>query len=1214
MSTNNLQKILPMLTWYKYASKALVLLTTFLWSGEADASHIVGGEMTYRCLGGQVYEITLTLRRDCFNGSPEAEFDDPAHIGIFDGEGSIIRTRSDFSLLLLEFRRDDTLNEILKTECEVVGGDVCVHTTTYRGKVELPFIKGGYILAYQRCCRNKTITNITDPELIGATYSVVISEDALRYCNSSPKFKPFPPIYICGDRPIVSDQSATDAEGDSIVYSLCVPYAGADTSNSKPSRPKYPFPEVQYKAPFGLKDLLGGTPPLRIDEYTGLLTGQPNAIGQYLVGICISEYRNGKLLSRVRRDFQYNVRFCTTNPVSNFEADNTVLCVGDSTVRFTNNSINARDYTWLFNFPDTTYISKETHPEFTFPGPGKYRVALVANRAKECIDTNYKDIFIYGEGYLKARFQASYEACRDSIELALSDLSTDSLLNIDTWNWSARLNNKIVTSTQRHPKFVFQDTGTVTISLTVHSEGGCEAYFEQDFVLHRLKPEFVLDKIPICIGESTRLILNPDSRFSYQWSPSEGLNCADCPDPLATPTRDTWYRLVLTDGNCTIEDSVYVMVSTLLNLQIAADTVLCSEEIELQANGGVESTIEWSDRSDFSNILGSGDFKLKATVRDSAIFYVRGKSAFNCPGGDSIIVYNRQVRFNPALDSARICQQDSFELNVVNHVPGQNILYQWEPGSFILEGQGSEKVKIVLPDCGDFPVMVTAINQYLCTDSDTVMVRSVCKPDVGFRVEKNCDNTLVSFTNESAPGNYMWDFGDNESSSEMSPVHFYAKPGRYTVRLTVNSECSNELDSILDIGLIMVELQDRVVSCNGKPVPLNPNANVNYNYSWTPAEGLDDPASPNPTATVSSTKTYKVRVFDKDIPDCFIDREVTVFVPPAIGLQVNSDTILCYTDTLLLKATTDTVVPSIEWTDQIGILLGRGYQLEQVFPDSGWVFAYATDKYGCGDVDSFRVITSHPQYRIEGDRLRCANQDGTIEFINLNAHQYTFRWTASNNSIVTDQNRPWIKIRPRDTTIYQLNFVNEYGCAYSDTFLVNISQFNPPLEAWADPPKIYLGQSTQLNVTPGHQDYTWVIPTNLSCTMCPDPIANPQRSILYQVTAINKDGCKGVADVSVIVVLPKCNEEDVYLPNIFSPNGDGENDILRIRSNFLESVEMYVYDRWGEKVFETKDIQKWWDGTFKGSSVPADVYGYYFVATCTDGQKYAQKGNVTLLR
>jgi gliding motility-associated-like protein len=430
----------------------------------------------------------------------------------------------------------------------------------------------------------------------------------------------------------------------------------------------------------------------------------------------------------------------------------------------------------------------------------------------------------------------------------------------------------------------------------------------------------------------------------------------------------------------------------------------------------------------------------------------------------------------------------------------------------------------------------------------------------------------------------------------------------------VNSECSNELDSILDIGLIMVELQDRVVSCNGKPVPLNPNANVNYNYSWTPAEGLDDPASPNPTATVSSTKTYKVRVFDKDIPDCFIDREVTVFVPPAIGLQVNSDTILCYTDTLLLKATTDTVVPSIEWTDQIGILLGRGYQLEQVFPDSGWVFAYATDKYGCGDVDSFRVITSHPQYRIEGDRLRCANQDGTIEFINLNAHQYTFRWTASNNSIVTDQNRPWIKIRPRDTTIYQLNFVNEYGCAYSDTFLVNISQFNPPLEAWADPPKIYLGQSTQLNVTPGHQDYTWVIPTNLSCTMCPDPIANPQRSILYQVTAINKDGCKGVADVSVIVVLPKCNEEDVYLPNIFSPNGDGENDILRIRSNFLESVEMYVYDRWGEKVFETKDIQKWWDGTFKGSSVPADVYGYYFVATCTDGQKYAQKGNVTLLR
>ncbi|MGB3084412.1 MAG: hypothetical protein WBB21_06830, partial [Saprospiraceae bacterium] len=149
-----------------------ILFLVCIYSPKAHASHIVGGEMSYKCLGGQVYEITLTLRRDCFNGSPEAEFDDPAHIGIFDTEGNPARNVGQFGLLLLDFRNDDTLNEILRTECEVVGGDVCVHTTTYRGKIELAFAKGGYTLAYQRCCRNKTITNISDPELIGATYSV----------------------------------------------------------------------------------------------------------------------------------------------------------------------------------------------------------------------------------------------------------------------------------------------------------------------------------------------------------------------------------------------------------------------------------------------------------------------------------------------------------------------------------------------------------------------------------------------------------------------------------------------------------------------------------------------------------------------------------------------------------------------------------------------------------------------------------------------------------------------------------------------------------------------------------------------------------------------------------------------------------------------------------------------------------------------------------
>lgn len=141
---------------------AILIACSFNNNSTLKASHIVGGEITYRHISGQLFEIRLSLRRDCFNGSPEAEFDDPAHIGVFDSEGALVRDVGLRGLIQMKFNKDDTLNEILRTECEVIGGDVCVHTTTYIDTVYLKPRLGGYTLAYQRCCRNKTITNIVD--------------------------------------------------------------------------------------------------------------------------------------------------------------------------------------------------------------------------------------------------------------------------------------------------------------------------------------------------------------------------------------------------------------------------------------------------------------------------------------------------------------------------------------------------------------------------------------------------------------------------------------------------------------------------------------------------------------------------------------------------------------------------------------------------------------------------------------------------------------------------------------------------------------------------------------------------------------------------------------------------------------------------------------------------------------------------------------------
>src|SRR4030095_4156134 len=176
------------------------------------------------CLGNDIYQVKLTVRRDCFQGASDAQFDDPASIGIFDmTTGQLITDLIGYpdGQLLINFNADDTLNEILVSDCSVISGDVCVHTTMYIANIVLPFRVTGYTLAYQRCCRNFTLDNIVNPLLTGMTLSADLSGPAQLTCNSSPQFGPYPGIYICANKEIHYDHHAVDLEGDSLVYSIC---------------------------------------------------------------------------------------------------------------------------------------------------------------------------------------------------------------------------------------------------------------------------------------------------------------------------------------------------------------------------------------------------------------------------------------------------------------------------------------------------------------------------------------------------------------------------------------------------------------------------------------------------------------------------------------------------------------------------------------------------------------------------------------------------------------------------------------------------------------------------------------------------------------------------------------------------------------------------------------------------------------------------------
>jgi gliding motility-associated-like protein len=171
-----------------------------------------------------------------------------------------------------------------------------------------------------------------------------------------------------------------------------------------------------------------------------------------------------------------------------------------------------------------------------------------------------------------------------------------------------------------------------------------------------------------------------------------------------------------------------------------------------------------------------------------------------------------------------------------------------------------------------------------------------------------------------------------------------------------------------------------------------------------------------------------------------------------------------------------------------------------------------------------------------------------------------------------------------------------------------------PISANAVPQSIVHGESSTLTYVgdPG-SIVTWSPNTNINPNTGYSVSATPDRPTTYTIT-ITKGPCKETLTVFVDVNLNGCIDSDVFIPNTFTPNADGNNDILYVRGLKVQEVYFAVYNRWGEMVWETNDRTKGWDGIYKGKPADVGVFGWYLKVKCFDGQETFKKGNVTLIR
>ena len=302
----------------------IFLFLLLLVSRAASAYHIAGGDMTTKWVGGNNFELLLKLYRDCSNPSA-ANFDQTIIISAYQ------RTTD----LLQDTFHVDLTNV---TDLELAGNGcvqppaVCMQQGDYNRIINLPPVAGGYYLVWERCCRNNTVTNLTQPDQVPMLFYHEMADPSLQ--NSSPVFNSAPLPYTCVGQYFRFNFDATDIDGDSLVYELSVPMAGGYTSNQDPNPfsafnslggqnlacPSAPYANAQWASGFSLSNICGSNTPIIIDRQTGLTEGIPDFAGFFAMAVNVYEYRNGALIGLIRREIEFTVIQCTGNSAPNLSA------------------------------------------------------------------------------------------------------------------------------------------------------------------------------------------------------------------------------------------------------------------------------------------------------------------------------------------------------------------------------------------------------------------------------------------------------------------------------------------------------------------------------------------------------------------------------------------------------------------------------------------------------------------------------------------------------------------------------------------------------------------------------------------------------------------------------------------------------------------------------------------------------------------------------
>ncbi len=1067
---------------------AIVMFALVSFMQDLGATHIVGGNINFRYIGNQRYEITLVFRRDCFTGDPDADFDDPAKVYFYKANGALAPVGLGSSgLLNMNFNPDDTLGNTFVSDCGFEGAQVCVQETEYKEIVKLPFIVGGYTMTYQRCCRNPTIQNIIEPLGTGGTWWTHISEETLLANNSNPVFDEWPAVYICAGDAIDFDHSAVDVDEDSLVYRLYTPYQGASIevpiSDKFDARPPYSRVGWNVVGGYGPENMLGSDVPLVIDPVMGVLSGIPDLTGQFLVGVAVDEYRDGVLLSTTRRDFQYNVRICSDPPTAIFTA-NDGDCDGRE-VQFQNTSLGGSDFLWNFNFPSTDpqFVSTEENPLFVYPVSGVYDVQLVVTRGTDdCRDVTVQQISAVSSD-IEVKYNLNILACNDDggYTISLSDQSTEPQVGFDlissSWTILQGTTPQVLTGSNITIDIIDED---FTLTLQVESETGCNKSKTDSISIEDLSTvtdfEYVLDG---CTDGSTAHLVLTDL--------SDGLN------PFDSPQSVTW-EVVTSVGTQTSNDSPYevdvpdtgtVTITQTTNFGGGCEAVEIKEfdiedfvpqafyhydatgcpddgsvDIDFTSESATENpdftvvSTTWSISYAGSTMTSSDEMLTLNIPKDSVVnLEITVEFDNGCidvitdefiPGPFATIEFTRGSPF-------LLCVGDTLPL-VIN--PNPDFTYTWSPTTGLYLDDLSNPHVIGTEDMTYY----VTVSDGLCTLLDTVETVVLDENNLGIVGDSiTCDGSvMLTASGGILEGDFIWaldpSFATIIHTGAVMTTTLSAASQTYYVSFTgisCNDPYAERTVSLSEVFSVAFN-GDPVRVCLGDTARILANYNSDLTYQWSPQTNLiflNGNTSDAYVAAIADAQ-YSVTVTDDF---CSMDTTVNVEVSDIQELVIIGDSVIC-DEVVKLNVSGAIGNGNYEWSadEAFSSVLSDADTLETMIDGLTDTFYVRYTDPTCGDeIFSYSVRLYEFNLVFVELWVICPGDSVNFPLINVGEQDLTYEWDVDVHVVTdADQMTPLIGTGVDETDPFTLYFTatSIHGCAYRDSILVMFEE-NPTVTA-----------------------------------------------------------------------------------------------------------------------------------------------------------------------